>query len=707
MEPALLPIEDGDVEHLGVEQLAQPVADEVAHRLDVDPRRQALLDARDDRELRRALVGALEQPLRLVEQAGVLERDAQAGGERREDAHVGVAERALVIQVLEGDDPERLVAHDERHPQAGLRELALHRDAGLAELLAPLGHALVDEQGLARLRDVPPEADERDHLLGEAHASLDEIREPDRVRRAVDDRDVDDLGVEHVAQLVADEVVHRLEIDLRGKPLLDAVDDLELRGSLVRLGEQALGRVDQAGVLERDGKAACKRRQQAHVRVREGLLAIVVGEQQDAPDLTAADHRDEQRRLRQLALDDGRLPGLRGEIRRSRFTRTGARVSTTWPPEPDDVERAVLVANAALDRVREVEPALVGDRGSRCPPPGHRTPPGACPRRGRTWPACRSRAARPCWTPLMIASSAARSSASARRRLVASIRRAFSRETLRLDARVVSSRTSPSLKANSRSRFWSEITPVDRRPRRAVPRASTAAPRRSARPSRPSRCRRSMARSFTSSGSRVSMTWRRTPNSSIGSSGNRTPRSIVYGKCISPSSRSRIADVEHLGVEHVAQPVADQVVHRLHVDLRGEALLDVVDDRELGGPLVGLLEQPLRLVEQARVLERHAHARGERGEDALVGFRVDVLQRRLERQDPDHAVRAGDGDAEPRQGHGPAHLDRARRCCSAIVPTRIGRPGRAPATSSRAPADGDRGGRPRPRPGRTATTACS
>ena len=80
-------------------------------------------------------------------------------------------------------------------------------------------------------------------------------------------------------------------------------------------------------------------------------------------------------------------------------------------------------------------------------------------------------------------------------------------------------------------------------------------------------------------------------------------------------------DVDHLGVEDLAQPVAHEVVHRLHLDLGRQALLDLVDDRELGGPLVGLGEQPLGLVEQARVLERDAHARGERGDDALVARR--------------------------------------------------------------------------------------
>ena len=99
--------------------------------------------------------------------------------------------------------------------------------------------------------------------------------------------------------------------------------------------------------------------------------------------------------------------------------------------------------------------------------------------------------------------------------------------------------------------------------------------------------------------------------SGIGSSGNRTPRSIVYGKWTSSVARSTIADVDDLGVEDLPDLVADEVVHRLHVDLRREALLDLVDDRELGGPLVGLRQQALRLVEQAGVLERDAHARRE------------------------------------------------------------------------------------------------
>ena len=63
----------------------------------------------------------------------------------------------------------------------------------------------------------------------------------------------------------------------------------------------------------------------------------------------------------------------------------------------------------------------------------------------------------------------------------------------------------------------------------------------------------------------------------------------------------------------------DEVVHRLHVELGGEALLDAVDDRQLGRALVGLGQQPLRLVEQPRVLEGDAQARGEGRQQPHVG----------------------------------------------------------------------------------------
>ena len=50
----------------------------------------------------------------------------------------------------------------------------------------------------------------------------------------------------------------------------------------------------------------------------------------------------------------------------------------------------------------------------------------------------------------------------------------------------------------------------------------------------------------------------------------------------------------------------------------GEALLDAVDDGQLGGALVRLCQQALRLVEQPRVLKGDAEAAGERRQQTNV-----------------------------------------------------------------------------------------
>ena len=78
-------------------------------------------------------------------------------------------------------------------------------------------------------------------------------------------------------------------------------------------------------------------------------------------------------------------------------------------------------------------------------------------------------------------------------------------------------------------------------------------------------------------------------------------------------------------MEDVTDLVADRVIDALDVELGGKRLLDAVDDGELGGALLGLLEQALRLVEEARILERHAHRVGERLQQTHVGFAEGVF----------------------------------------------------------------------------------
>ena len=83
-----------------------------------------------------------------------------------------------------------------------------------------------------------PEADQRHRLVREADAALDRVGEAQQTCLRVVDADVDDLRVEDVAELVADEVVDRLQLELAGEPLLHAVDERQLGNTLPCLVQQ-------------------------------------------------------------------------------------------------------------------------------------------------------------------------------------------------------------------------------------------------------------------------------------------------------------------------------------------------------------------------------------------------------------------------------------------------------------------------------------
>ena len=97
--------------------------------------------------------------------------------------------------------------------------------------------------------------------LGASDAALAVVGELDPVRLAVVHGDVDEVGLERVAHQVADQLVHRVEVELARQRLADLVDGRQLGHPLARL-------VDQAGVLERDAQAGGERRQEADVRRR-------------------------------------------------------------------------------------------------------------------------------------------------------------------------------------------------------------------------------------------------------------------------------------------------------------------------------------------------------------------------------------------------------------------------------------------------------
>ena len=112
-------------------------------------------------------------------------------------------------------------------------------------------------------------------------------------------------------------------------------------------------------------------------------------------------------------------------------------------------------------------------------------------------------------------------------------------------------------------------------------------------------------------------------------------------------TRGRVhhSDVHRLRVEDLCEAVPYEVVHRLHLEVLGEAALDVVDERELGVALPGLLEQP-------GVLERDAEAPGERGQQADVGLAERVLVVHVLERDPSGSLTTDhEGDVHRRHRH--------------------------------------------------------
>ena len=108
---------DGYVDDLRIEDVAQLLANEVVDRLLLELARDRLLHTVDQREFGVPLA-------RLVDEPSVLEGDAEAAGERHQQALVGVGEHMLAVDVLQRDDARSLPARDERDEEGGLRHFA-------------------------------------------------------------------------------------------------------------------------------------------------------------------------------------------------------------------------------------------------------------------------------------------------------------------------------------------------------------------------------------------------------------------------------------------------------------------------------------------------------------------------------------------------------------------------------------------------------
>ena len=182
-------------------------------RVELQVRRERLADAVDDLQLGRALVSA-----GLVDQAGVLEGDAQAGRQGGQESPVSDRRRR----------PSRSRFWSKTTPIGWPPERSGANTSDFASL------TLTSVRAGCRTR----RACRRGHRSGAARPSRGRgagTRIPRWARRAggrrarwrtgsgcrpvssVEDADVHDVGVEDLVDLVADEVVHRLHVELRGE----------------------------------------------------------------------------------------------------------------------------------------------------------------------------------------------------------------------------------------------------------------------------------------------------------------------------------------------------------------------------------------------------------------------------------------------------------------------------------------------------------
>ena len=216
----------------------------------------------------------------------------------------------------------------------------------------------------------------------------------------------------------------------------------------------ALRLVEQARVLERHAHARRDRRQQAHLGFAEGVLALVVLED-DRAEEALADERSARTIDDLLRRCRGSAACPSAAIARRSCSRPRARASQHAPSTGRSADRGIgaTSAGARRARTRRGDARMLGRlvAPADADVAGVRTPRAACRRPGRRCAWKSSSAAMPCWMLLITASSALRCSVSFSRRCVSSNRRAFSSATPMLAATVCSRRTSASPKAFSRS----------------------------------------------------------------------------------------------------------------------------------------------------------------------------------------------------------------------------------------------------------------
>ena len=169
---------------------------------------------------------------------------------------IGVAERVLVVEVLQRDPARRLAAHDERartRTDLAISPEPIARAARIAAACSATPSLTRSGSRVSSTCLLKPIASDL-LLVREADAALDRVREVEQARLAIEHADVDDLGVEDLLEPVADEVVHRLHLEVLREAALDVVDQRELGVALTGLLDRTRAAERGADVVRDEGE---------------------------------------------------------------------------------------------------------------------------------------------------------------------------------------------------------------------------------------------------------------------------------------------------------------------------------------------------------------------------------------------------------------------------------------------------------------------
>ena len=302
------------LDRLGVVRLLRVqlrVLEQAAHADDRVHRRPDLVAHRGEErglgEVR--LLGGTPGGQGVLVEPGVVDRDRRLVRQALEEGEVRVRERGSPVGPPHGGHADQRVAGEHRgdHEPVDVVRLLGAGDRDRARVGVRVVH---DLRSVPRGRAADDALAQQDRVVEDARGVVAPRHE--RLERlAVRLREIHRAGLdaEQVQDALGEAVEHAADVERRRDLAGDRRQRAHLVGTAVRLVDQACG-------LDRHAQAGGDRLEQPDVGLAERVLAVQVLHGNDARRLARDDQRRPQRRLRCLALPDGRLSPAPSRARR-------------------------------------------------------------------------------------------------------------------------------------------------------------------------------------------------------------------------------------------------------------------------------------------------------------------------------------------------------------------------------------------------------